>query len=151
MERGLTPYFVAADWGNVKLRRPPASIAVQRYKYLAPIDNLWNSGDSRRELPSWIKRPSRQSCLADIQNGIAQLGAALRLGIGAPPYLSPSSWVLTTDISAASIWSKVTCPSMVFSSLRAALRALRVFNALLANVPTKALISRFPSSPSAGR
>lgn len=151
MERGLTPYFVAADWGNVKLRRPPASIAVQRYKYLAPIDNLWNSGDSRRELPTWINLPSLQSGLADSQNWTEQLGAALRLGIGAPPYLSPSSWVLTTDISAASIWSKVTCPSMVFSSLRAAFIALKVLIARLASVATKELISRFPASPSDGR
>ena len=66
-ERALMPYFLAAESGNIKSRRPPLSIDIASYNQRAPADSFWKSFDSIRELPICMNLRSRQSGRAESQ------------------------------------------------------------------------------------
>ena len=61
------PYFFAVLRENFTPGFPPASIAKQRYRKRAPEFKLWKASASKREFPTCINRPSRQSVCADSQ------------------------------------------------------------------------------------
>ena len=76
------PYFCAAAVGSLKSRFPPLSMAMQKYKYLAPACRSWKALENSNESPTWINRFSRLSGFAESQG--TMVGLLLYLGICSP-------------------------------------------------------------------